>query len=99
MRSETFKYQMIPDGIMGMQINLRLSEQMLVSAKAYAKSNGFDNVQEFIKETMREKLYEKTGISKKELAMVKKLIEASEKKSLYSSEKELFKRLRRKANG
>ena len=80
---------------MGEQINVRLSEQMLMSAKNYAKANGFDNVQELIKETLREKLFE-TQISNKELALVKKLALASEKNNLYSSEKELFRKLRRK---
>jgi len=86
---------MVSNGIMGKQINLRLSEQMLTSAKNHAKTNGFSNVQEFIKETLREKLFEKP-ISKKELALVKKLILASEKNKLYGSEKELFKKLRSK---
>ena len=95
MKSETFKYQMVSSGIMGEQINVRLSEQMLMSAKNYAKANGFDNVQELIKETLREKLFE-TQISNKELALVKKLALASEKNNLYSSEKELFRKLRRK---
>jgi hypothetical protein len=69
---------------------------MLVSAKSYAKANGFDNVQELIKETLREKLFKKQQISNKELALVKKLALASEKNNLYSSEKELFRKLRRK---
>jgi Arc/MetJ-type ribon-helix-helix transcriptional regulator len=96
MKGETFKYQMVSNGIMGEQINLRLSEEMLMSAKNYAKANGFGNVQELIKETLREKLFENKQISSKELALVKKLVLASEKNNLYSSEKELFRKLRRK---
>lgn len=96
MKNETFKYQMVSNGIMGTQINLRLSEQMLSSVRAYSKTNGFDNVQEFIKETLREKLFEGKTISGRELALVKKLIAASDKNNLYGSEKELFRKLRRK---
>lgn len=81
---------------MGEQINVRMSEQMLSSAKNYAKANGFDNVQELIKETLREKLFESSQISSKELTLVKKLIHASEKSNLYGTEKELFQKLRRK---
>lgn len=43
---------------MNKQVNVRLPEKMLVSAKNYAKKNGFSTVQEFIKETLREKLFE-----------------------------------------
>ena len=93
--NKIFKYQMVSNGIMNKQINLRLSEQMLKSAKNYAKNNGFNNVQEFIKDTLREKLFEKP-ISNKELALVKKLIQASEKNKLYSTEKELIQKLRSK---
>ena len=60
------------------------------------EANGFNNVQEFIKETIREKLYMKPEITQKELALVKKLITASKEKALYKSEKELFQKLRRK---
>lgn len=81
---------------MGEQINVRLSGQMLSSAKDYAKANGFDNLQELIKETLREKLFETNNVSSKELTLMKKLVQASEKGSLYGTEKELFRKLRRK---
>jgi len=96
MKSETFKYHMVSNGIMGEQINVRLSGQMLSSAKDYAKANGFDNLQELIKETLREKLFETNNVSSKELTLMKKLVQASEKGSLYGTEKELFRKLRRK---
>lgn len=53
-------------------------------------------IQEFIKETLREKLFEEPKISKAELALVKKLAEASEKNNLYGTEEKLFKKLRRR---
>ena len=81
---------------MNTQINLRLSEKMLSSAKSYANKNGFGTVQEFIKETVREKLFEKPEINKEELILVKKLAEISLKKNLFGTEEELFKRLKRK---
>ena len=81
---------------MNTQINLRLSERMLNSAKSYANKNGFGTVQEFIKETVREKLFEKPEINKDELILVKKLAEISLKKNLFGTEEELFKKLKRK---
>ncbi len=73
---------------MNKQVNVRLSEKMLVSAKDYAEKNGFGTVQEFIKETLREKLFE-------EKKLLNKLIKISEEKNLYGTEKELFRKLKR----
>ena len=86
---------MVSIGIMNTQINLRLPEKMLVSAQTYVEKHGFNTVQDLIKELMREKLFEEPTISKEELTLVKKLIEASEKKNLYGTEAELFNKLRR----
>ncbi|MBD3319336.1 hypothetical protein GF342_05500 [Candidatus Woesearchaeota archaeon] len=80
---------------MNEQINLRLPDKMVNSARKYAKKHGFSTVQEFIKELLRETLFEKPSITKKELILVKKLIEAAEKEDLYGTEKELFSKLKR----
>ena len=80
---------------MNTQINLRLPENMLVKAKARAQKQGFGTVQEFIKEALREKLFEE-HISKEELALVKKLAEVSIKKGLLGTEDELLQNLRKK---
>ncbi|PLW79669.1 hypothetical protein C0585_06770 [Candidatus Woesearchaeota archaeon] len=40
------------------QINLRLSEDFLEQAKEYAKNHGFLNVQEFMREAAREKIFD-----------------------------------------
>lgn len=81
---------------MNTQINLRLSENMLVSANKYVEKHGFGTVQEFIKDLLREKLFEQQEITKKELNLIKKLIAVTEKNNLYGTEKELFEKLRRK---
>ena len=86
---------MVSTGIMNTQINVRLPEKMLVSAQTYVEKHGFNTVQDLIKELMREKLFEEPTISKEELTLVKKLIEASEKKNLYGTEAELFNKLKR----
>ena len=80
---------------MNTQINIRLPDKMLNSAKSYAEIHGFGTVQEFIKETLREKLFEK-DISKKELLLVKQLRSVAEKNNLYGTEKELFDKLKKK---
>jgi len=81
---------------MNTQINLRLPENLLVAAKSYSKEHGFSTIQEFIKESIREQLFDAPQISKKEFALIKKLIEVSEKNNLYGTEEELFKKLGRK---
>lgn len=81
---------------MNTQINLRLPKNLLTSANSYAEKYGYTTIQELIKETLREKLFEEPKISKAELALVKRLVEVSEKKNLYGTEEELFKKLRRR---
>jgi hypothetical protein len=44
---------------MGTQINLKLSDRVYSEAKKYSKAQGFDTIQEFIRETIREKLFER----------------------------------------
>jgi len=83
------------DITMNQQINLRLPSKLLNTASAYAKKNGFSSIQELIKESLREKLFPGKMISKKELFLVKKLIEASEKENLFGTEEELFNKLKR----
>ena len=48
---------------MGTQISLKLSEKMLATAKKYARMQGYDNLQDFIREMLREKLFERENIS------------------------------------
>ena len=80
---------------MNKQINLRLPSKLLNNASAYAQKNGFTNVQELIKETLREKIFPNSTISKKELMLIKKLIKATDEKKLWKTEDELFKALER----
>ena len=42
---------------MGPQISLKLSENIFESAQEYAESHGYDNLQDFIREVIREKLF------------------------------------------
>lgn len=79
---------------MNAQINLRLPERMLLSAQHYVEKHGFGSIQDFIKELLREKLFEKPTLNKEELMLVKQLIEASDKHNLYGSEEQLFKKLK-----
>ena len=44
---------------MGTQISIKLSDNIYRSAKIYAENHGFDNLQNFIREIIRERLYEK----------------------------------------
>jgi len=81
---------------MNKQINIRLSEPMLNKAIATSKKQGFENLQEFIKQILREKLFETTEVTTKEIDFIKKLYKVSEEKNLYGTEKELFSKLNKK---
>ena len=74
-----------------------MPENLLNSANSYAKEHGFGTVQDFIKETVREKLFDEPDITREELLLVRKLVEATEKEGLYGTEEELFKKLMKKA--
>ncbi len=74
---------------MNKQINIRLPQNMLEQVKYYSDSHGYGSIQEFIKETIREKIFGD------ELELVRKLIEVSDRKKLYGTEKELFDKLKR----
>ncbi len=67
---------------------------MLVSAEKYAKNYGFSNVQEFIRETVREKLF-KPEFTKKEIDLIAKFADVCEEKNQFVSEEEINQKLRR----
>jgi hypothetical protein len=48
---------------MSTQINLKLSDKMYKISKKYSDENGFTNIQEFIRECIREKLFYNEKIS------------------------------------
>lgn len=77
---------------MNKQLNLRLPETLLKKATAHAKNKGYATVQEFIKEILRERLYEE--ITPKEAVLLKKLTKLSEEKNLFGTQEELFAKLR-----
>jgi hypothetical protein len=73
-----------------------MPQKLLSSVKSYSDEHGYGSVQDFIKETIREKLFDEPEISKEEVVLVKKLVEVSERKKLYGTEQELFDKLRRR---
>jgi len=81
---------------MNQQINIRLSGDMLKKAQVRVKKQGYENLQEFIRELLREKLFETTEVSRKEMDFLRKLHRVSEEKGLYGTEKELFSKLNKK---
>ena len=76
------------------QINLRLSESMLALVRKHSESRGFENIQDFIRETIREKIFGEPELTPKEFELVKRLIKVANDRKLYVGEEELFKKLR-----
>lgn len=48
---------------MGTQISLKLSDKLLAAAKKHAKGQGYDNLQDFIRETLRKRLFEMEDVN------------------------------------
>ena len=74
---------MVLQSIMTTQINLRVSEEFLEQAKHYAKTHGFLNIQEFFRETAREKIYDETQVRTEYLDRLN-----SKEATTFSSEKD-----------
>jgi predicted DNA binding CopG/RHH family protein len=53
---DRFKYQKVAQSFMSEQINLRFSKELLEMARSYAKEQGYLNVQELMREALREKI-------------------------------------------
>ena len=79
------------------QINLKISDNLYSSAKSFALSYGYKNVQELAAESLREKIFEKSAFdesfSEKEIALIDSLIEKSIKNGKIGSESQLQKAL------
>ena len=43
---------------MSTQISMKLSDKMFESTKSFAEDYGYDNIQDFIRETLRKRLFE-----------------------------------------
>lgn len=90
-----FKYHLVSIGSMNTQINLRLPEKLLTSATKYAEKNGYATVQDFLREVLREKLFDESSLSKKEIELALRLAEVSKRKGLYGTEEQLFRALKK----
>jgi hypothetical protein len=53
------------------QLNIRLSEDFLEEAKNYAKFHGYLNVQEFMRDVAREKIYDQYEVREEYLEKLK----------------------------
>ncbi|MEA2054950.1 MAG: hypothetical protein U9O96_07610 [Candidatus Thermoplasmatota archaeon] len=80
------------------QINLKIPENLYVAAKRYTEEYGFRNIQDLALESMRERIFEKSGFdetfSEKEIELVDTIIEESLKRKKVVSEEELLETLR-----
>lgn len=50
---------------MNTQISLKLPNKLFKTAKEYAEAHGYNNLQEFIRETVREKIFENEEVGGK----------------------------------
>jgi len=77
------------------QINLRLSPIMIKKIREYSQKRGYTNIQEFIKNLLREKLFEKENVggvftySASEKALSKNWLTKEEEKAWEHLQKEI----------
>ena len=55
---------------MTVQVNVRLPEELLNTAQTFAKTHGFGNIQELIRESLREKVFVATANTEGILTML-----------------------------
>ena len=77
---------MVSNNIMNSQINVCLNQTLLSYAKNYAKKHGYSTIQNLIKTSLRDKVFEEKQLTNEEALLISKLIEVSESKNLFSSE-------------
>lgn len=73
---------------MNSQVNVRMPEDLLSKSQKMSKKLGFGSVQEFIREIVRERVYEKETLTKREYALVKNILNNTNNRG---TEEELFK--------
>lgn len=54
---DTFKYYYVFISTMGTQISLKLSDSMYEKAKKYSADQGFDTIQDLVREMLRRRLW------------------------------------------
>ncbi|MFP4402963.1 MAG: hypothetical protein ACOC3X_03830 [Nanoarchaeota archaeon] len=80
---------------MSTQINLKLSDEIFNTAKSYAKIKGYNNLQDFIRELLREKLFENEEKSLNGFLTYKASEENLAKNWLLKEEEEAWKHLQK----
>ncbi len=76
---------------MNTQVNIRMPEKLLMAARDYADDYGYGTVQEFIKETVRQKLFDNDmDRLTPEEARSFRLIEEESEKQGYATRDEVF---------
>lgn len=68
---------MVSIDTMNTQVNLRLPEKLIVAAKLYSEENGYTTIQDFIKQAIRDKVFDE--ISPRKLVALKKRVKEAEK--------------------
>ncbi len=80
------------------QINLRINDKLLEEAKEYSKSFGYENVQDFIREIIRNKVFESNDLNNREIAYAQAIEKISDAKNLYGSMNDIQKLIKKKQN-
>jgi len=77
------------------QVNLKISKELYSAAESFAGSYGYRNVQELAADSLREKIFEKSGydesFSEQEIGLIDRIIEKTVKSGKLVDAKAYFK--------
>lgn len=81
---------------MGTQISLKLSDKLFETAKIFAEKKGYESLQDFIRETIREKLFDQKNENIGGLYTSKASEESLAKNWMVAEEDKAWKHLQKK---
>lgn len=79
------------------QINLRINDKLLDEAKKYSENFGYENVQDFIREIIRDKVFESNDLTQREIGYAQVIEKLSDKKTSYGSMKDIENLIKKKS--
>jgi metal-responsive CopG/Arc/MetJ family transcriptional regulator len=74
---------------MVIQINLRMNDKLHSQIKEYSETFGYENLQDFIREVMREKVFESNDLTEREIGYASVIEKLSDNNKAYGSMKDI----------
>jgi predicted Zn-ribbon and HTH transcriptional regulator len=73
-----------------------MNDKLFDTVKNYSEAFGYENVQDFIRETIREKVFDEDYLTPKEIELIERFNKVSEENNIYGSMKDIEKLIEKK---